>query len=223
MESKRIKQAKALFVLFVALMAFSAAVVVTRVITAIVNGNTLPDGSHAPKGSIVVRDYNLDDRSYIGVQTIPGSIDGCSAVAYPSEGTICFVPSNGQMLVEAPFVWSQICLVLNYVSLLASCMMGLLCVISFYRSFMKKDKFNLVFIKYMGWIGVSIMAASLFNTVHVALSSVGVNMMLAGVDAPVNLQFEFDITKLFFGLGILFLAMVLRTNRKLQEEQELTI
>lgn len=223
MKNQITKQFNTIFVLFVVLMIFSAAFVVGKAALAITHGNHLPDGTKPPDNCIVVNDLSLAGNETIVAQKMPGTADNIEATLYTTSGTICFVATDGHHPSNGALVWSQTCLALSYVLRFASCLLGLLCVISFHRSYKNDAKPNMRYIKYMSLVGLSIIATSLLDTVHKLIRSIGVHRMFPSSTEPLNLHLDFDVTKLFFGLGVLFLAIVLNNNRKLKEEQELTI
>ena len=223
MLKKKKNQINTLFVLFLALMLYSVVAVAVAAGNALVNSGTLPDGTPIPPGSIVVSDYTIGDNTDVDTHRLQGSVDGVEALAYPSVGTICFVPDDGQTVRCGNFLWSQVCIVLHYFSLFVAGLLGLLCAVSYYRSIMRQDKLNSRYIGYMSWVGLSIIISAIFWTLSVYLRSLGVRQMFAAADGRFPVQFEVDSTRLFFGIGLLFLAMALRATLNYQEEQELTI
>ena len=221
-KDNEIKKINVIFWLFVAMMVIAFTMVVSSIADGIKYGDSTPDGRPTIEGGLYVDQVLATDKASSNVIVRPSRKEGVTLTAYPTVYDVVFTNDDGSELNNPAAVWTGVCKFASGLVRLFACLFGLLCAISFYKSFRRKDKFKSNYISYFTIVAILIIAGSLLESAQWILHSAAVDQLLP-VDEPFKMVKHIEITRLFFGIALLFTARVLRITRNLQEEQELTI
>ena len=154
---------------------------------------------------------------------VAGTEEGVTATARVSAYDVSFIRSDSQPIKNKYATWAAALGIGETVCLMAACLLGIFCAISFINSIKRDEKFSKRFIKALTWTGLMIIISAVLPTCGHVLQSLVLRDMLPNTQNLVHLRIHVEVTRLFFGIVILFLSQMLRINYDLKEEQELTI
>ena len=149
--------------------------------------------------------------------------DGLSANAYVNRFDAVIATDSEQLLQSdksAWCIWLQVFCVLAGIAMTVLIIMAL---ISFYINVRRGKIFPKKNIKWLTWAGVLMIAMSLGMDISTAIErSLAVQLLNGSTWEPLS-SVSIHVTRIIFGLTIIFLAQIFYIGREMQEEQELTI
>ncbi len=149
--------------------------------------------------------------------------EGMSATAYVNRYDVVIAADNEELLQSGKFQWCvglQVFCVLVCVAMIVLVLMSL---ISFYISVRRGKVFPKKNIKWLTWAGVLMIVMSLGMDVSTALEWSIASSLLEGSTWQPMSGVPIHVTRIIFGLTIIFMAEIFAIGRDMQEEQELTI
>ena len=208
--------------LFIGLMIFCLSVLVLK--TILVHTDTKHNQLHlTTTTSAWIDGLPTGSNGYNRAVPLEGCRPGLRADAHFSQLDLHLHSDNGEAPLNSALRWSIVLDYLNIATAMVGYLLGILCAFSFYRSLRVDSKIQPQYIRYLWWVGITIILSALIMLAHNLLQSVGVKQLVPGSIYTPNVQVNFEVSQIVFGLVVLFLSQVLRINHNLQEEQELTI
>ena len=161
----------------------------------------------------------LHGRNY-EVEQMP---EGLSANAYVKRFDAVIAADSEQLLQSDKSAWCTWLQVFCVLAGIAMTVLVVMALISFYINVRRGKIFPKKNIKWLTWAGVLMIAMSLGMDISTAIERSLAAQLLAGSNWQSMAGFSIHVTRIIFGLTIIFLAEIFAIGRDMQEEQELTI
>ena len=158
-----------------------------------------------------------------GTMAIGGTIDGIEATATPADFTVQFTRADRSLAGNIPMTWGWILELLNETLVVIAYLLGALGAFSLMRKQRHPDLAHNRHIAFFFWAGVLMVCASVLEAVMSLLTAHGVNLMFAAADLAPEAFKVVNILRLLFGSMLILISLILLTNKKMQEDLELTI
>lgn len=149
--------------------------------------------------------------------------DGLSANAYVNRFDVVVATDNEQLLQTSKSTWCTGLQVFCVLAGIAMTVLVVMALISFYINVRRGRIFPKKNIKWLTWAGILMIAMSLGMDISTAIERSLAAQLLAGSDWQPFSAVSIHVTRIIFGLTIIFLAEIFAIGRDMQEEQELTI
>ena len=149
--------------------------------------------------------------------------EGLSANAYVNRFDAVIATDSEQLLHSNKSAWCTWLQVFCVLAGIAMTVLVVMALISFYINVRRGKIFPKKNIKWLTWAGVLMIAMSLGMDISTAIERSLAAQLLAGSDWQSLSAVSIHVTRIIFGLTIIFLAEIFAIGREMQEEQELTI
>ncbi len=180
-------------------------------------------GSQHKDYGVIITDLTSSPERYSEGLAVEGMADGLDAEAHVSRYDVCVSTDSEQLLHSGKAAW---CMGLQVFSTLAGVAMTVLVVmalISLYINVRRGKVFPKRNIRWLTWAGGLMIAMSLSIDISSWIEGTLALNLLEGSSWQPRPGVTIHITRIFFGLTIIFLAEIFAIGREMQEEQELTI
>ena len=172
---------------------------------------------------LLITDLGSSPQLYQRDFAVSGLPDGLSAKAKVSRFDVGISADDMQSLPSGKAMWCMWLQVFCVLAMAAMVVLLVMAIISFYIYVRRGKVFPKRNITWLTWAGVLMIAMSLGMDLSAYLERSMAFDLLCGTDwvpaAPVSIH----ITRILFGLTIIFMAEIFKIGRDIQEEQELTI
>ena len=218
-----ITRIRTLYAIFMGVIALCIALFFLNVFTTADPIEVANLGEKQSEYSLLITDLRSGQRLYQQNYDVNGLPHGLSANAKVSRFDIGFTADSMKDLPTGKASW---CMWLQLVCVLAGIAMTVLVVmalVSFYIYTRRGKVFPKKNITWLTWAGVLMIFMSLGMDIGTYLeSSIAFDLLRQSQWAPAA-QVSIHITRILFGLTIIFMAEIFKIGRDIQEEQELTI
>lgn len=158
-----------------------------------------------------------------GTMDIDGTVEGIGATATPASFTVQFTHADGSLASNSAMRWGWILELLNEVLVVVAYLLGALGALSLMRDQRHPEKALGRHIAFFFWAGVLMVCASVLEAAMSLLTAHGVDLMFAANDLAPEAFKVVNILRLLFGSLLILISLILLTNKKMQEDLELTI
>ena len=218
-----ITRIRTLYAIFIGVIALCIALFFLNVFTSADPIEVANLGENKSDYGMLITDLQSGPKLYQQNFDVDGLPEGLSANAKVSRYDIGIVADNMDALPTSKAAW---CMWLQIVCVLAGTAMTVLVVmalISFYIYTRRGKIFPKKNITWLTWAGVLMILMSLGMDIGTYLErSIAFDLLQQSQWAPAA-KVSIHITRILFGLTIIFMAEIFKIGRDIQEEQELTI
>lgn len=218
-----ITRIRTLYAIFIGVIALCIALFFLNVFTSADPIEVANLGEEKSDYGMLITDLRSSSKLYQQNFTVDGMPDGLKANAKVSRYDIGIVADDMEALPTSKASW---CMWLQIVCVLAGVAMTVLVVmalISFYIYTRRGKVFPKKNITWLTWAGVLMILMSLGMDIGTYLErSIAYDLLQQSLWAPAA-KVSIHITRILFGLTIIFMAEIFKIGREIQEEQELTI
>ena len=149
--------------------------------------------------------------------------EGLSANAYVNRFDAVIATDSEQLLQSGKTVWCSWLQVFCVLAGIAMTVLVAMALISFYINVRRGKVFPKKNIKWLTWAGILMIVMSLGMDISTAIERSLAAQLLAGSNWQSLSAVSIHVTRIVFGLTIIFLAEIFAIGHDMQEEQELTI
>lgn len=221
-QKSRINRLRTLYTIFIGVIAAFVALFILNVVTAADPIGVTGLGEQSKDYSIIITD--LQRKPVPGdVIAVDGLGDSLSAHVSIDQYRVSFASDSESLLATGKTKW---CMGLQFFSVLAFFAMLVLVVmtlISLYINVRRGTIFPKKRIRWLTWSGVLMIVMSLSMDVSTWIEQSLAATLLAGSEWEPATDMQLHITRIFFGLTIIFMAQIFYIGRDMQEDQDLTI
>lgn len=219
----RIARLRTLYATFIGIIAVCIVLFFLNVIS-----STDPLELHKPLDErhdygFIITDLNSSTPLRHEGHTIEHMPDGIKATAHISRFDLNVAADDAELLHSSSASWCWWLQVFSVVAGLAMIVFVLMALISFYVNVRRGKVFPKRHIKWLVWAGVLMIAMSLSMDASTWIEQAIAFDLLKGSEWTTAANFSINLTRIFFGLTIIFMAEIFYIGREMQEEQELTI
>ena len=218
-----ITRIRPLYAIFIGVIALCIALFFLNVFTSADPIEVANLGENKSDYGMLITDLRSGSKLYQQNFTVDGLPEGLSANAKVSRYDIGITADDMEALPTGKAAW---CMWLQIVCVLAGMAMTVLVVmalISFYIYTRRGKVFPKRNITWLTWAGVLMILMSLGMDIGTYLErSIAYDLLHQSQWAP-SAKVSIHITRILFGLTIIFMAEIFKIGREIQEEQELTI
>lgn len=218
-----ITRIRTLYAIFIGVIALCIALFFLNVFTSADPIEVANLGENKSDYGMLITDLRSGSKLYQQNFTVDGLPEGLSANAKVSRYDIGITADDMEALPTGKAAW---CMWLQIVCVLAGMAMTVLVVmalISFYIYTRRGKVFPKRNITWLTWAGVLMILMSLGMDIGTYLErSIAYDLLQQSQWAP-SAKVSIHITRILFGLTIIFMAEIFKIGREIQEEQELTI
>ena len=154
---------------------------------------------------------------------VEGLTEGVTAQARVRRFDIGISADNRESLPAGKAAWCMWLQVFCVAAAVAMTVLIVMSLISFYIYARKGKVFPKRNITWLTWAGVLMIVMSLGMDLSIYIERTIAQSLLQGSPWEPVAPVEIHITRILFGLTIIFMAEIFKTGREIQEEQELTI
>lgn len=218
-----ITRIRIIYAIFIGVIALCIALFFLNVFTSADPIEVANLGENKSDYGMLITDLRSGPRLYLQNFDVDGLPEGLSANAKVSRYDIGITADNMEALPTGKAVW---CMWLQIICVLAGTAMTVLVVmalISFYIYTRRGKVFPKKNITWLTWAGVLMIFMSLGMDIGTWLErSIAFDLLQHSQWVP-SAKVSIHITRILFGLTIIFMAEIFKIGRDIQEEQELTI
>ena len=218
-----ITRIRTLYAIFIGVIALCIALFFLNVFTSADPIEVANLGENKSDYGMLITDLRSGSKLYQQNFDVDGMPDGLSANAKISRYDIGITADNMEALPAGKAAW---CMWLQIICVLAGTAMTVLVVmalISFYIYTRRGKVFPKKNITWLTWAGVLMIFMSLGMDISTYLErSIAFDLLQNSQWVPAA-KASIHITRILFGLTIIFMAEIFKIGREIQEEQELTI
>lgn len=180
-------------------------------------------GNQSKDYGLIITDLHSSPQRHGQGIAVEGMAEGLTAEAYVSRYDVNIAADSEPLLHSGKAAW---CMRLQVFSVLAGMAMVVLVVmalISLYINVRRGKVFPKRNIRWLTWAGVLMIVMSLSMDVSSWIENSLAVELLQGSNWQPSPAGSIHVTRIIFGLTIIFLAEIFAIGREMQEEQELTI
>lgn len=172
---------------------------------------------------LLITDLSGSQQLYQRDFVVDGMRDGLSAKAKVVRFDIGISADDMRSLPSDKAVWCMWLQVFCVLAMVATVVLLVMAIISFYIYMRRGKVFPKRNITWLTWAGVLMIAMSLGMDIGAYVERSIALDLLRGTDWTPSASVSIHITRILFGLTIIFMAEIFKIGRDIQEEQELTI
>ena len=218
-----ITRIRTLYAIFMGIVAVCIGLFFLNVFTAADPIDVVDLGENSGEYGFLITDLHSSQQLYGRDYTVEGLPDGLTATAKVSRFDVGIAADDMQSLPSGKATWCMWLQVFCVLAMLAITVLVVMALISFYVFARRGKVFPKRNITWLTWAGGLMIAMTLAMDISAYLERTMALDLLRDTDwvpaAPVSIH----ITRILFGLTIIFMAEVFKIGRDIQEEQELTI
>lgn len=222
-KKSRIARIRTLYALFIGIIALCVGLFFFNIFTVADPLDWAILDNHNKDFSVFITDLpsapQLHSQSF-EVEEMP---EGLSANAYVNRFDAVISTDNEQLLQSGKSAWCTWLQVFCVLACAAMIVLVVMALISFYLNVRRGKIFPKKNIKWLTWAGILMIAMSLGMDISTAIErSLAAELLHGSTWEPLS-AVSIHVTRIIFGLTIIFLAEIFAIGREMQEEQELTI
>lgn len=222
-QRRGLNRIRTLYAIFLVVVALCISMFFLNVVTA-ADPIEMGPGSHTPEQyGLVVTDLHSSPELYSHEFAVEPVAEGLKATASVNRFDVSLAADNPDILPTQKATWCMALQVISALVAIAIAVLVVVALVSFYVSVRRGKVFPTKKIKLLTWVGALMIAMSLAMDASTWMETYMVRSMLAATEWQPQGGFSIHITRIFFGLTIIFLAEIFKIGREMQEEQELTI
>ena len=220
-----INRMRTLYAIFMGVIALCIALFFLNVFTTADPIGVANIGDNTSDYGIIITDLQSSPQLYQQEIAIDGLVDGFDAKAFIKnfDINVTFMSNDMQAVPASKAAW---CMWLQLFCVLAGIAMTVLVImslISFYIYTRRGKVFPKKNITWLTWAGILMILMSLGMDISTYLErSIAFDLLQQSQWVP-SAKVSIHMTRILFGLTIIFMAEVFKIGREIQEEQELTI
>lgn len=172
---------------------------------------------------VIVTDLHSSTPLYTAEHPIQGLSEGLSGTANISRFDVHVMSDDIDRLYPSGGTWCTVLQVFSVLSAVAMTILIVMALVSFYVNVRRGKVFPKKHIKWLVWAGVLMIAMSLSMDVSTAIEQTLAAKLLRGSDWQPAVNYSIHLTRILFGLTMIFTAELFYIGRDMQEDQELTI
>ncbi len=224
MKTNKIKQVRGIYALFAGILLICLGLFFSNVIVSADDNQVaqIPQTENY-EHTFFITDLMAGEPLFAVTHPVEGVTGDLSARAHVSEYTVEFSSAEGEYANDPRATWIIILQWFSPLALLAIIVLAAIALVSFYRSSKHGQVFPMKQVSLLVVIGILVIAASLSADTRAFLERSMAADLLQGTLWEPNVAFILHFSNIFFGLTIIFLALIFKIGREMQEEQELTI
>lgn len=222
-QKSRINRIRTLYAIFLVVVALCISMFFLNIVTAADPIDMAPGNLDARQYGLYVTDLPSSPELYAREFAVQPVAEGVTATASINRYDVSLTADNPALLPTGKATWCMVLQLVSSVVGIAIAVLVVVALVSFYISVRRGKVFPVKKIKLLTWVGALMIAMSLIMDASTWLENSMVRSVLAGTEWMPRGTFSIHITRIFFGLTIIFLAEIFRIGRDMQDEQELTI
>ena len=172
---------------------------------------------------VIVTDLNSSDRLYMEQHEIEGLSEGLSGTANVSRFNVNLQSDDPERLFSNGTYWCIALRIFGSLCAIATTVLVVMVLVSLYVNVRKGRVFPKRHIKWLAWAGALMIAFALCIDASTCIEQSVAMHLLEGSSWQPQATYQIHITRIIFGITILFVAELFYIGRDMQEEQDLTI
>ena len=218
-----INRIRTLYAIFIVVVVLCISMFFLNIVTAADPIEVAPGSHNGGQYGLVVTDLRSNPELYAREFEVDSAGDGLKATASINRFDVSIIADNPELLPTGKATWCMALQVISALVAIAIAVLVVVALVSFYISVRRGKVFPVKKIKLLTWVGVLMIAMSLMMDASTWMETSMISSLLSDTDWQPKGGIAIHITRIFFGLTIIFLAEIFKIGRDMQDEQELTI